>query len=74
MDNTGINLGVATFNVNGIKAKSKRIKIFEWLKLKNEEIIFLQETHSTSEVEKQWEREWGGGKYFLVMVNQTQQV
>ena len=64
MDNTGINLGVATFNVNGIKAKSKRIKIFEWLKLKNEEIIFLQETHSTSEVEKQWEREWGGKIFF----------
>jgi len=64
MDNLGINLGVATFNVNGINAKAKRVKIFEWLKLKRETIFFLQETHSTPENEKQWEREWGGKIFF----------
>ena len=47
MDNLGVNLGVATFNVNGINAKAKRVKIFEWLKLKQETVFFLQETHST---------------------------
>ena len=64
MDNLGVNLGVATFNVNGINAKAKRVKIFEWLKLKQETVFFLQETHSTPEVEKQWESEWGGKIFF----------
>ena len=64
MDRVGINLGVATFNVNGINSRDKRIKVFEWLKLKHESVIFLQETHSTPEAEKQWEREWGGRIFF----------
>ena len=64
MDNLGVNLRVATFNVNGINAKGKRVKVFEWLKLKQETVFFLQETHSTPEVEKQWEREWGGKIFF----------
>ena len=64
MGNMDMDLGVATFNVNGIKAKNKRVKIFEWLKEKRETIIFLQETHSTPDIEKTWEKEWGGKIYF----------
>ena len=64
MDNLGVNLGVASFNVNGINSKAKRVKIFEWLKLKQETVFFLQETHSTPQVEKQWESEWGGKIFF----------
>ena len=72
MDSLGINLGVATFNVNGINAthaRDERIKVFEWLKLKHESVIFLQETHSTPEAEKQWEQECSGEEeYFLANV------
>jgi len=28
------------------------------------DIIFLQETHITQKVERQWEREWGGKIFF----------
>ena len=31
-----------------------------WCRKTKSDIIFLQETHSTKDVERQWEREWGG--------------
>ena len=64
MDNMAIDLGVATFNVNGLKESKKRAKIFKWLQEKRETIIFLQETHSTPEAERKWEQEWGGKIFF----------
>ena len=33
--------------------------IYTWCKKKNIDIIFLQEIHSTKEVENQWRNEWG---------------
>jgi len=55
------NLKIATLNVNGLKDKSKRNRIFTLLKLKGYAIILLQETHCNSlMVAKQWEKEWGG--------------
>jgi len=54
------NIAVATFNVNGIGNHKKRSRVFEWLKQKPENIILLQETHSTKEVEREWKIEWGG--------------
>jgi len=53
-------IAVATFNVNGLGNYNKRTRVFEWLKQKKEKIIFLQETHSTPEIEITWRREWGG--------------
>ena len=38
-------------NVNGLKSSKKRIKMFKYFrdKISNNEIIFLQETHSTED-------------------------
>ena len=33
--------------------------IFSWCCKKSADIIFLQETHSKKETERQWKREWG---------------
>ena len=33
-------------------------------KRSNADLILLQETHSTSDVETQWRHEWGGNIYF----------
>ena len=55
-----IDLKVGCFNANGLGDKHKRKLVLNWLKLKNEKIIFLQETHSTSETERGWESDWGG--------------
>ena len=60
-------LKVLSLNVRGLREKPKRCEIFEWLKtyhMGNESIIFLQETHSTPEIEKLWIRDWGAPIFF----------
>ena len=54
-----------TFNCNGLGNKSKRLKVFTYLrdKLKNG-VGFLQETHSVGNLEKKWKSQWGGDIYF----------
>ena len=37
----------------------KRNDVFDWAKGKNTSIVCFQETHSSKEVEKLWEDEWG---------------
>ena len=44
---------------SGLGDKIKRKKVLTWLKSKPEDIIFVQETHSTSNTEKDWKRHWG---------------
>ena len=47
-------------NVRGLFSNiKKRSDIFHWAKSKNASITCFQETHSTKEVEKKWEHEWG---------------
>ena len=69
MDNLQNSMGkagpkVGSFNCNGLGNKNKRSKVLNWLKKKKEDIIFLQETHSTLETESDWKRDWGGEIYF----------
>ena len=48
-------------NVNGLQQKTKRIKIFNYVKEKVfKGIVMLQETHSSIKDVKQWENEWDG--------------
>ena len=51
-----------TYNVRGLRDFKKRRKLFNYLKKRSSSqgIIFLQETHSTKEVEKFWKAQWGG--------------
>ena len=53
-------------NVKGIQNTEKRIKIFEYLKsyVTHNGFIFLQETHSTVNDEKQWEDEFKGKLFY----------
>lgn len=37
----------------------KRRVVFSWCEKQNTDICFLQETHSTQEIETQWQKEWG---------------
>ena len=54
-----------SFNCNGLGNKGKRQKVFTFLreKLKNG-FVFLQETHSVLNLEKEWKFQWGGDIYF----------
>ena len=54
-----------TFNCNGLGNKSKRLKVFTYLKDKiNNGFVFLQETHSVVNLEKEWKLQWGGEIHF----------
>ena len=58
-------LNVTTINVNGLKDTGKRKRFFELFKVKNYDIIFLQETHCTNlEESKLWGKEWGGENFW----------
>ena len=50
-------------NCNGL-GRNKRNKVLTWLKNKPENIILLQETHSTLELENEWKKMWDGEFYF----------
>ena len=44
-------------NVRGLNSSRKRRQVFRWLHLQRSDIIFLQETYSSTET---WEAKWGG--------------
>ena len=55
-----LDLEVISLNVRGIRGDAKRRKLFQYLKkqVSSKGIIFLQETHSTKDIESQWANDW----------------
>ena len=47
-------------NVRRLNSSRKRRQVFRWLHLQRSDIIFLQETYTSTETIKRWEAEWGG--------------
>jgi len=47
-----------SMNTRGLQTKEKRKEVFTWLKKYKNQIIMLQETHSTKLDEVVWERDW----------------
>ena len=64
--NSQLNLNFFTNNVKGLQSSKKRVKIFEYFrnKVAPKDILFLQETHSSVETEKQWNDKFKGQLYF----------
>lgn len=54
-----MNWQVSTYNCRGLRDKCKRQKVFKWLRDKNQDVYFLQETHSSACDEVKWQSEWG---------------
>ena len=57
-----VDLNMISLNVKGINNYIKRQKIITWMSRRSPDIIFLQETFSTTKVEKLWLNEWSGYK------------
>ena len=58
-------LTLISVNVRGIRDRIKRKNIFEWtVKSKGGDVIFLQETYSTQDIEHVWKQDWGGQMFF----------
>ncbi len=59
-----VNVTCISLNVRGIVDNSKRRKLYEWLKVQNAHISFLQETHCTQNNIIQFKKSWKGESYF----------
>ena len=64
MCTTTMSASLCSLNVRGLRERIKRRKLFLWLRKKNYDIYFLQETHSTKNDEVLWKNEWGGKAFF----------
>ena len=53
-----------SLNVRGIRSLEKRKALFIWLQKQNADIIFLQETYSTKDIENTWKYQWKGPIFF----------
>ena len=60
-----LNAYLVSVTVHGIRTFAKRQKIFNWLSRKKADIILLQETYSTKEVEQFWPQKWKGNMVFF---------
>ena len=66
---TGLTL--ISLNVRGIREKIKRKRILEWCKNKGGDIVFLQETYSTPDIETRWRSEVDGSFDFSDGTNRS---
>jgi exonuclease III len=57
-------LKIRSLNVNGIQCKRKRDLVFHELSKYNNEIIFLQETHTSALDERHYNKKWGTNVFF----------
>ena len=51
---------IGSYNCSGLSNSTKRHTVFSWLKNKNLQIYYLQETHSLPSDEEKWREEWDG--------------
>ena len=51
---------VASLNINGARDCGKRAKLYELVKQKRLDVIFVQETHSDVSNAADWAKEWEG--------------
>ena len=57
-------LACLTCNVNRLRDAGKRREVYHYLHTKKHDIIFLQETHSSKDMENVWSSTWGSKIWF----------
>lgn len=50
---------VLSLNVRGLNKTIKRRQVFRWLHQQKSDVVFLQETYSSTQNIKSWKAEWG---------------
>ena len=58
-------VGIYSMNARGLKDKAKRTQVFSWLHNKNANVYFLQETHSSLQLEDEWTENWGNDAIYF---------
>ena len=59
-----VDFKILLLNVRGLRSPTKRKALFLWLDQRRYDIVFLQETYSTPDVEDIWRTQWQGKLYF----------
>ena len=59
-----VDFKILSLNVRGLRSPTKRKALFLWLDQRRYDIVFLQETYSTPDVEDIWRTQWQGKLYF----------
>jgi len=59
-----INCKLLTLNVRGLNKEGKRRSVYRYIKTKNIDVCYLQETYSSKGIEHFWKNQWGGQIYF----------
>ncbi len=54
------NLRLGSLNINGARDYRKRAMLFDLIKKKNIDVMFVQETHTDVQNENAWKMEWEG--------------
>ena len=65
---------IGSFNVRGLRDPKKRRQIFTFIKERNFDIMFLQETHALTTDEIFWRSQWSGEMYFSNGTHQSKGV
>ena len=64
MAKDNVNFKLLSLNVRGIRSSTKRKAFFLWLNKQKADIIFLQETYCTKEVEAIWKTQYKGKVFY----------
>jgi len=64
MGSDNYDFSLISLNVRGLNEEKKRKSIFNWARKQNSDLVFLQETYSSREVEHIWANQWGGRVFF----------
>ena len=59
-----VDFKLLSLNVRGIRSPTKRKALFGWLGERKYDIVYLQETYSTIDIESVWRTQWQGKLYF----------
>lgn len=54
------NFKISSIHLNGARDAAKRAQLYDVLKMKNMDIAFVQETHTTPDNVVEWQKEWDG--------------
>ena len=60
MKNYSTNIHLLTLNVQGVRDKNKQARLFQWGKQQKANILFLQETHITNDIQQNFDRQFNG--------------
>ena len=63
-ENANLDFKMLSLNARSIRSTEKREALLIWLQKQKMDIIFLQETYNTKEVENNWKRQWKGPMFF----------